>query len=83
MKHFSRYASWLLGVVCVVALFAATPAGAREEGSAAVYRQESLAHARAVDVAYRHLENFIRDESTAATVWTGAVPPAATRWLDS
>ena len=50
MKHFSR-ASWLLGAVCVVALFADAPARAQEAGSEAVYRQESLAHARAVDVA--------------------------------
>ena len=83
MKHFSRYCCWLLGAVCVVALFAEAPARAQEEGSEEVYRQESLAHARAVDVAYRRLETFIRDESTALTVWAGAVPPAATRWLDS
>ena len=48
-----------------------------------VYRQEALAHARAIAEAWRRLEDHILRRSTAATRWTGSVPPAATGWLDA
>ena len=83
MKRYNGYRSCLLGSVCVLALMTAEPARTQNARSEAVYRQESLAHARAIGVAYRRLETFIRDESTAETVWTGSVPPPAMGWLDS
>ncbi len=59
----------------------ATPAAAQE--SEEVYRQEALAHARAVSEAWRHLEDHILRRSAAPTRWTGSVPPASTGWLDA
>lgn len=44
---------------------------------------EALAHARAVAAAYRRLETHILADAAAATSWSGAIPPAATGWLQS
>ena len=57
----------------------ATPAAAQE--SEEVYRQEALAHARAISEAWRRLEDHILRRSAAPTRWTGSVPPASTGWL--
>ena len=57
------------------------PAAAQD--SEEVYRQEALAHARALSEAWRRLENHILRRSAAAVSWTGSVPPAATGWLDA
>ena len=59
----------------------ATPAAAQE--SEEVYRQEALAHARAISEAWRRLEDHILRRSAAPTHWTGSVPPASTGWLDA
>ena len=57
------------------------PAAAQDEET--VYRQEALAHARALSEAWRRLEDHILRRSAAAVSWTGSVPPAATGWLDA
>ena len=59
----------------------ATAAEAQE--SEEVYRQEALAHARAISEAWRRLEDHILRRSAAPTRWTGSVPPASTGWLDA
>ena len=59
----------------------AAPAAAQDQER--VYRQEALAHARAISEAWRRLEDHILRRSTAAVSWTGSVPPAATGWLDA
>ena len=59
----------------------ATPATAQE--SEEVYRQEALAHARAISEAWRRLEDHILRRSAAPTRWTGSVPPGSTGWLDA
>ena len=58
---------------------------AAEQGYEAeqVYRQEALAHARAIAEAWRRLEDHVQHRSVAATAWTGSVPPAETGWLDA
>ncbi len=60
---------------------AASPVAAQELEAERVYRQEALAHARAISEAWRRLEGHILRRSAAATVWTGSIPPAATGWL--
>ena len=57
------------------------PVAAQELEAERVYRQEALAHARAISEAWRRLEGHILRRSAAATVWTGSIPPAATGWL--
>ena len=59
----------------------AAPAAA--QGGEEVYRQEALAHARAISEAWRRLEDYILRRSAAPTSWTGSIPPAATGWLDA
>ena len=64
-------------------LIGALPAAAQGYEAEQVYRQEALAHARAIAEAWRRLEDHILRRSAAATVWTGSVPPAETGWLDA
>ena len=52
-------------------------------GPERVYRAEALAHAGAVEAAWRRLETFILRESGEAASWPGAVPPASTGWQAS
>ena len=59
----------------------AAPAAAQD--SEELYRQEALAHARAISEAWRRLEDHILRRSGAAVSWTGSIPPAATGWLDA
>ncbi len=73
----------LLAGVSVGVLLAAGPAPAQVPADERVYRREALAHATAVETAWRRLETFILEESTAASAWPGAVPPAATGWRAS
>ena len=61
----------------------APPAAAQGYEAEQVYRQEALAHARAITEAWRRLEDHILRRSAQATSWTGSVPPAATGWLDA
>ena len=54
-----------------------------------VYRQEALAHARAVTTAWRRLESYILEGSAgtpdpdgaSVSGWSGPVPPAGSGWL--
>ena len=57
------------------------PAAAQD--SEEVYRQEALAHARAISEAWRRLEDHILRRSGRAVSWTGSIPPAAAGWLDA
>ena len=80
--------AWLLGGVSVGVLLAsgplaAWPALAQVAADERVYRREALAHAQAVETAWRRIETFILEESTGATAWTGPVPPAAVGWQAS
>ena len=59
------------------------PAAAQGYEAEQVYRQEALAHARAITEAWRRLESHILRRSAQATSWTGSIPPAATGWLDA
>ena len=59
------------------------PAAAQGYEAEQVYRQEALAHARAITEAWRRLEDHILRRSVAAASWAGSVPPAATGWLDA
>ena len=61
----------------------APPTAAQGYEAEQVYRQEALAHARAIAEAWRRLEDHILRRSAAATVWTGSVPPGTTGWLDA
>ena len=61
----------------------APPAAAQGYEAEQVYRQEALAHARAIAEAWRRLEDHILRRSMAPVSWTGSVPPAATGWLDA
>ena len=62
-------------------LMLAAPAAAQDGEE--LYRQEALAHARAISEAWRRLEDHILRRSGAAVSWTGSIPPAATGWLDA
>ncbi len=80
--------AWLLGGVSVGVLLASGPlavwpALAQVPADERVYRREALAHAQAVESAWRRLETFILEESAGATAWTGPVPPAETGWRAS
>ena len=58
----------------------APPAAAQGYEAEQVYRQEALAHARAIAEAWRRLEDHILRRSMAPVSWTGSVPPG---WLDA
>ena len=68
---------------------AAAPAVAQQSANERVYRQEALAHARAVTTAWRRLESYILEGSAgtpdpdgaSVSGWSGAVPPAGSGWL--
>ena len=79
----------MLAGVSLCTLLAAGPAPAQQSANERVYRQEALAHARAVTTAWRRLENYILEGSagtpdphgTSVSGWSGPVPPAASGWL--
>ena len=73
----------LAAATMALAPSATVPAVASADDSEGVYRQEALAHARAISEAWRRLEDHILRRSAAATVWTGSIPPAGTGWLDT
>ncbi len=77
------YRAWLLGGIGAFVMVSAGSAQAQVAPDDRVYRQEALAHAHAVETAWRRLETFILDEAAAATAWPGAVPPAGTGWQAS
>ena len=74
---------WLLSGASMAVLLGAGPALAQVAADERVYRAEALAHAGAVESAWRRLETFILRESSAAVSWPGAVPPASTGWQAS
>ena len=79
----------MLAGVSLCALLSAAPASAQQSANERVYRQEALAHARAVTTAWRRLENYILDGSagtpdphgTSVSGWNGPIPPAGSGWL--
>ena len=81
-------ATMLAGVSLFVLLSAAS-ANVQQSAYERVYRQEALAHARAVTTAWRRLENYILEGSagtpdphgTSVSGWSGPAPPAASGWL--
>ena len=79
------FRAWLLSgasaaVVLAAGSLAGTPALAQVAADERIYRAEALAHAGAVETAWRRLETWILDESPGPAGWTGAVPPAAAGW---
>ena len=72
-----------MAVLLGAGALAAGPALAQVAADERVYRAEALAHAGAVETAWRRLETFILRESGAAVSWPGAVPPASTGWQAS
>ena len=85
----TAFRATMLAGVSLCALFAAAPAIAQQSANERVYRQEALAHARAVTTAWRRLESYILEGSagtpdphgTSVSGWSGAVPPAGSGWL--
>ena len=80
MRGSGDYRAWLLAGVSGIVLLAAGPAVGQVSPDERVYRQEALAHAGAVETAWRRLETHILEESTGPVAWTSAVPPTATGW---
>ena len=82
------FRAWLLSGASMAVLLGAGPALAQVPadetlGPERVYRAEALAHAGAVEAAWRRLETFILRDSRGAASWPGAVPPASTGWQAS
>ena len=79
----------MLAGVSLCALLSAVPASAQQSANERVYRQEALAHARAVTTAWRRLESYILEGSAGThdpdgislSGWNGAIPPAGSGWL--
>ena len=63
-----------------LSLLAAAPAQAQVAADERVYRADALAHAGAVETAWRRLETFILEESAGPAGWPGVLPPASTGW---
>ena len=82
MDRSGGFAAWLRAGASGIALLAAAPieASAQTPPAERVYRQEALAHARAVAAAWRRLETHILAESTGPVAWPGPVPPPETGW---
>ena len=74
------FKAWLLAGVSMTVVLAAGPALGQVPADERVYRQEALAHAGAIEAAWRRLESFILNESTGPAGWTGAVPPVSAGW---
>ena len=75
--------AWLMAGVSAAVLFPAIPATAQVTADERVYRQEALAHAGAVEAAWRRLETFILEESAGPAEWPGVLPPSSTGWQAS
>ena len=83
MRAMRGLRAWLLSGASVAVLLGAGPALVQASADERVYRAEALAHAGAVETAWRRLETFILQESSEAAAWPGAVPPASTGWQAS
>ncbi len=46
-----------------------------------IYRQDALAHARAITTAWQRLEDYVRNRAPAPETWSDSIPPLATGWL--
>ena len=83
----SRRRELLAGVAALGLVYGGAVPGSAALASIAdeerVFRQDALAHAEAVAVGYRHLEEHILLDSTGVTSWTGSVPPLSTGWKAS
>ena len=75
-----RAALPLAGASLAVLAALTAPVQAQVSEDERVYRAEALAHARAVEAAWRRLETFILEESAGPTALGGGSPPAATGW---
>ena len=83
MRAMRGFRAWLLSGASMAVLLGAGPALSQVAADERVYRAEALAHAGAVEAAWRRLETFILRESSEAASWPGAVPPASTGWQAS
>ena len=83
MRAVRGFRAWLLSGASMAVLLGAGPALAQVPADERVYRAEALAHAGAVEAAWRRLETFILRESSEAASWPGAEPPASTGWRAS
>ena len=83
MRATRGFRAWLLSGASMAVLLGAGPALAQASADERVYRAEALAHAGAVEAAWRRLETFVLRESGEAASWPGAVPPASTGWQAS
>ena len=83
MRAVRGFRAWLLSGASMAVLLGAGPALAQVPADERVYRAEALAHAGAVESAWRRLETFILRESSEAASWPGAEPPASTGWQAS
>ena len=85
----TTFRATMLAGVSLVALLSPGPAGAQQSENERVYRQEALAHARAVTTAWRRVESHIlagsagspSADSTSVSGWSGPVPPRDSGWL--
>ena len=74
MRPTRGFRAWLLSGASMAVLLgagalAAGPALGQVAADERVYRAEALAHAGAVETAWRRLETFILQESSAAASW--------------
>ena len=83
MRAMRGFRAWLLSGASMAVLLGAGPALSQVAADERVYRAEALAHAGAVEAAWRRLETFILRESSEAASWPGAEPPASTGWQAS
>ena len=85
----ATFRSSLMAGAGLSALLAAGAADAQPAAGEGVYRQEALAHARAVTTAWRRLESHILagsagtpdPDGASVSGWSGAIPPADSGWL--
>ena len=70
----------LAGASLAVLAVLPAPAQAQVSEDERVYRAEALAHARAVEAAWRRLETYVLEESAGAFELTGSPPPSVTGW---
>ncbi len=64
----TTFRATMLAGVSLAALFAAASADAQQTENERVYREEALAHARAVTTAWRRLEDHILSEANPKLV---------------
>ena len=74
------FRAMLLSGASAAVLLTAGPALAQVAADERVYRAEALAHAGAVETAWRRLETWILDQSPGPASWSGTVPPTAAGW---